>query len=76
MCKVWMPSLSMAWYSYISDATDELRAEVRRMQDEDMTPQDFGLAVRSDVQGLLVTAANKMRSAKDYETTINFSGEV
>lgn len=76
ICKVWMPALSMAYYSYISMATDELRAEVRRMQDEDMTPKDFGLAVRSDIKGLLVTATNKMRSAKDYETTINFSGKV
>ena len=76
VCKVWMPSLSMAWYSYISMATDELRAEVRRMQNEDMTPKDFGLAVRSDISGLFVTATNKMRTAKDYETTINFSGEV
>ena len=46
------------------------------MQNEDMTPTDFGLAVRSDIQGLLVTARNKMRSAKDYETVVNFSGEV
>ena len=76
VCKVWMPALSMSYYAYISMATDELRAEVRRMQDEDMTPRDFGLAVRSDIKGLLVTATNKMRSAKDYETTINFSGKV
>lgn len=76
LCKIWMPELSMAWYSYISTATDELRAEVKRMQNEDMTPTDFGLAVRSDIQGLLVTARNKMRSAKDYETVLNFSGEV
>lgn len=76
MCKIWMPELSMAWYSYISAATDELRAEVKRMQDENMTPKDFGLAVRSDIQGLLVTARNKMRSARDYETVVNFSGEV
>lgn len=76
LCKVWMPELSMAWYSYISEATDELREEVRRMQNENMTPKDFGLAVRSDIQGLLVTARNKMRSAKDYETVVNFSGEV
>ena len=66
----------MAWYSYISAATDELRAEVHRMQNENMTPKDFGLAVRSDIQGLLVTARNKMRSARDYETVVNFSGEV
>ncbi len=76
LCKIWMPELSMAWYSYISAATDELRAEVKRMQNEDMTPTDFGLAVRSDIQGLLVTARNKMRSAKDYETVVNFSGEI
>ena len=76
LCKIWMPELSMAWYSYISKATDELRAEVKRMQNEDMTPTDFGLAVRSDIQGLLVTARNKMRSAEDYETVVNFSGEV
>lgn len=76
LCKIWMPDVSMAWYSYISEATDELRAEVRRMQNENMTPTDFGLAVRSDIQGLLVTARNKMRAAKDYETVVNFSGEV
>ena len=76
LCKVWMPTLSMDWYSYISAATDELRSDVKRMQDANMTPRDFGLAVRSDIQGLLVTARNKMRTAKDYETVVNFSGEV
>ena len=76
LCKIWMPDESMAWYSYISMATDKLRDEVRRMQNDDMTPTDFGLAVRADIQGLLVTARNKMRTAKDYETVVNFSGEV
>ena len=76
LCKIWMPNESMAWYSYISMATDKLRAEVRRMQNDDMTPTQFGLAVRSDITGLLVTARNKMRDAKDYETVVNFSGEV
>lgn len=74
LCKIWMPKNSMSWYAYISNATDELRDEVRQMQNENMTPKDFGLAVRSDIQGLLVTARNKMRSASDYETMINFSG--
>ena len=76
LCKIWMPSDSMAWYSYISMASDKLRDEVRRMQNDDMTPIDFGLAVRSDIQGLLVTARNKMRLAKDYEMIVDFSGEV
>lgn len=76
LCKIWMPDESMAWYSYISMATDKLREEVKRMQNDNMTPTDFGLAVRSDIQGLLVTARNKMRTAKDYETVVNVSGEV
>lgn len=76
LCKIWMPEESMAWYSYISMATDKLRAEVQRMQNDELTPTDFGLAVRSDIQGLLVTARNKMRNARDYETVINLSGEV
>ncbi len=76
LCKIWMPEDSMAWYSYISMATDNLRDEVRRMEDAGMTPKNFGLAVRSDLAGLMVTARNKMRSAKDYELNINFSGVV
>ena len=76
LCKIWMPDLSMSWYSYISMATDKLRDEVRQMQNENMTPADFGLAVRSDISGLLVTARNKMRTAQDYEYSVNISGEV
>lgn len=77
LCKVWMPELSMSWYQYISMATDNLREEVKIMQDEQgRTPADFGLAVRSDVKGLLVTARNKMRLATDFTTTVNLSGDV
>lgn len=76
LCQIWMPEISMGWYEYISMATDELRAQVARMQAENKTPIDFGLAVRSDIKGLLVTALNKMRSTYNYETVINFSGEV
>lgn len=76
LCKIWMPEESMSWYSYISMATDKLRCDVQRMQNANLTPKEFGLAVRSDIQGLLVTAKNKMRSAKDYEVVVNYSGDV
>lgn len=76
LCQVWMSNDSIIWYRQISAATDELRREVYRMQNANKTPEDFGLRVRSDLNILLVTARNKMRSAKDYEMTVTLSGEV
>ena len=76
ICQIWMPETAIFWYSYISEATDELRYEVRRMQDANRTPEDFGLCVRSDITALLVTARNKMKSARDYEMTVSLDGRV
>lgn len=76
ICQVWMPDSAITWYGYISEATDELRREVRRMQQANRTPEDFGLCVRSDITALLVTARNKMKSAQDYRMTISLSGRV
>ncbi len=76
ICQIWMPEMAISWYSYISEAADELRREVRRMQEANRTPEDFGLCVRSDIAALLVTARNKMKSAQDYEMTISLDGRV
>ena len=76
ICQIWMSEEAIDWYSYISEATDELRHEIRRMQALNLTPKDFGLCVRSDMMSLLVTARNKMRTAQDYSRTISLSGKV
>ncbi len=76
VCQVWMTDTSVDWYSYISDASDELRREVRRMRDLGLTPKEFGLGVRSDKDALLVTAINKMRYTEDIELTISLNGDV
>lgn len=76
LCRIWMSDESVEWYRHISDATDELRDEVKRYEDSEMTPQDFGLRVRSDITTLLVTARNKMRSAERRSCVISMSGEV
>lgn len=75
LCKIWMSEESQEWYRHISDATDELRDEIRRHQDSDLTPKDFGLRVRSDINTLLVTSRNKMRSTEKRECVISLSGE-
>ena len=76
ICRVFMSLESIEWYRYISEATDELREEVKRYEDTGLTPRDFGLRVRSDITSLLVTARNKMRSAESRECVISLSGEV
>ena len=76
LCQVWINEQAAGWYSYISEAAAELKREVRRMQAEQRTPQDFGLCVRSDEATLLVTARNKMKTAKDYTMTVNLSGKI
>ena len=75
LCRIWMSSDSIEWYSYISEATDDLRDLVKRYEDTGLTPLDFGLRVRSDITSLIVTAYNKMRSAERRECMISLSGE-
>lgn len=76
LCQVWINPDAESWYSYISEASEELKREVRRMQSEQRTPEDFGLCVRSDNATLLVTARNKMRTAKDYTMTVSLGGNI
>ena len=75
-CQVWINPDAVEWYSYIAEASEELKGEVRRMQQENRTPKDFGLCVRSDITALMVTARNKMRTAQDYTMTVSLSGNI
>lgn len=74
LCRIWMSDESIEWYRHISEATDELREEIKRYEDTGLTPMDFGLRVRSDITSLIVTARNKMRSAESRECVISLSG--
>lgn len=76
VCQVWMSSRSTEWYEYISDASDELRREVKRMRDLDLSPEQFGFGVRSDINALLVTAVNKMRHTEDIPMVVSLNGSV
>jgi hypothetical protein len=75
LCRVWLTDDAMHWYAHITTATDELRAEFRRMRQQDRTPKDFGLKVRAHPDSLIVTAQNKMRQSKLVERVISISGE-
>lgn len=74
LCRVWLPQEAIDWYGHISEATGELRGELRQMFMLKRTPKDFGLAVRAHPDSLLVTARNKMRHASELTRYISVSG--
>jgi hypothetical protein len=66
LCRVWMLPDAASWYAHISDATEELQHELKRMEQANATPEQFGLAVRSHPSALMVTARNKMGSGEKH----------
>ena len=73
LCRVFMPSLAAGWYAHISEATEELKTELRQMELANLTPKDFGLKVRSHPDSLIVTARNKMRTGEKVTRLIDLS---
>lgn len=76
LCRIYMSKDAHSWYAHISKVTEELREEFRRMEKANMTPSDFGLCVRSHPESLIVTARNKMRTAKPVLRQINLEGRL
>jgi len=75
LCRVWLTDDAGQWYEHITGATEELRAEFKKMRAQGRTPKDFGLKVRAHPDALIVTAQNKMRNARTVERRISISGE-
>ncbi len=77
LCRIYMDLENQEYYAKISEATDELRSEIKRMRDRGATPLEFGLKVRNDPEiPLIVTARNKMRSAISRTINQSLSGAV
>lgn len=71
--RIWMSEEAIGWYEYISDASEELRREIRWMQTARLKPIDFGLKVRAHPESLLITARNKMRHSQSVTRVISVS---
>jgi len=76
LCRIYMTAEAESWYAHISDATDELREEFRRMKVAGMSPKDFGLCVRSHPESLIVTARNKMRTGTRVLRQVSLEGRL
>lgn len=75
LCRLYLPKVAADHYAYITEAIEELRAEIKRMRERNETPEQFGLKVRRSETGIAVTAANKMRAAEDRELAADLSGK-
>jgi hypothetical protein len=76
LCRVHLSRDSINWYGHISEATEELREQIKRMRRANMSPEQFGLYVRSHPDSLLVTATNKMRTGQKITVSQNFTGQL
>lgn len=74
--KIWIGEDAIGWYSYITDAFNELKGELRRMARQNLTPEEFGLKVRQDPGSLIVTARNKMRTGTIVTVPVTVSGRM
>lgn len=70
LCRVWMPEEAESWYRHIALSIDELREEMRKMEEANATPEQFGLKVRSHPDTLIVTARNKMGTGEQVVVRI------
>ncbi|WP_435548169.1 Z1 domain-containing protein [Desulfobacterium sp. N47] len=76
LCRIYMTPEAESWYTHISDVTDELREEFKRMKIAGMSPKDFGLCVRAHPESLIVTARNKMRTGIPITRQVSLEGRL
>ncbi|MDB2468658.1 Z1 domain-containing protein [Alphaproteobacteria bacterium] len=75
LCRLYTDKQSIDHYQDTAEAIDELRDEIKVMQQAKLTPRQFGLKVRQSPHALRVTAANKMRTAEEHLVNIGYGGK-
>jgi hypothetical protein len=75
LVRVWMTVETSNWYSHIAEASEELRREIKHMQNSRLRPKDFGMKVRAHPDALLITARNKMRHSSEITRLMSISEE-
>ncbi|MFC4427171.1 Z1 domain-containing protein [Deinococcus navajonensis] len=74
LCRLYTTPDLIDWYTHVTFANEELRRDFDEMAARGMTPQDYGLRVRTHPAGLTVTAVNKMRSGTKMH--VSFAGTI
>ena len=74
LCRLFTSRELNEWFCHITLASEELRAEFDFMASMRATPGEYALKVRTHPGGLQITAANKLRKAK--ELSFSFAGRL
>lgn len=74
LCKIWINAESADNYRFAADSIEELRTDLRIMRRQNLTPEDFGIAVRKHPGALLMTARNKMKNTEQVSGTVSLIG--
>lgn len=74
LCRLWIPPSIEYAYREITQATAELRRSIDEMSALGMTPQQYGLKVRTSSSQLAVTAPNKARAGTRIR--VSYQGEL
>lgn len=67
LCRVYTTTTLIDWYRHIALAELELRREFDYMVSAGLTPEQYGLRVRTHPDGMVVTALNKMSHSRTLE---------
>jgi hypothetical protein len=73
LCRLYTTNELRLWYRETTFAAEELLQQFDEMALMGASPQEFGLRVRRSPQGMVVTAAGKMRSATRQRVTFSES---
>lgn len=77
ICRVYLTDDMNKKFGFIIDATNELVSRLNDMREENLTPEDFGLAVQLHPDSLLqVTARNKSKYTEDMFLEMNLDGQI
>lgn len=73
--RIWMPDDAIGWYAHVTQASNELREDIARMNRLGAIPRDFGLKVRAHPTSLIITARNKMKHSDKITRWITLDGK-
>ncbi|MGD6900458.1 Z1 domain-containing protein [Bacillus infantis] len=77
ICRIYLTEDLYNKFAFIIDSTNDLIERLNDMRQENLTPEDFGLAVKLHPDSLLqVTARNKSRYTEDMFLEMNLDGQI
>ena len=75
-CRLYLLSESYSHYCYVADSMRQLDKELVTMRLANATPAEFGLKVKTSDAALLITAKNKLGTAKSIDFKYRLWGDV